>query len=109
MPVELGYFTLRVKDVAKGKKFFGALFGWAFEEGGHVGNTKFPLGLSGGGPDDTSFAYFRVEDLEAMLVQLAALGGSVKVRATYPSGPNATCVDDQGTVFALWQPAPGFE
>jgi predicted enzyme related to lactoylglutathione lyase len=109
MPVELGYFTLRVKDIVKGRKFFGALFGWEFEAGGHVGNTKFPHGLSGGGPDDTSFAYFRVDDLEEILARLVALGGGVTARASYPSGPNATCIDDQGTVFALWQPAPGFE
>ncbi len=110
MPVELGYFTLKVKDVARAKAFYGALFGWQFEDGGgHVVNTKFPLGIAPGGPVDTSFAYFRVDDLEATLARLPALGGSVLQRATYPSGPNATCSDDQGTAVVLWQPAPGFE
>jgi predicted enzyme related to lactoylglutathione lyase len=110
MPVELGYFTLKVKDIARAKTFYGAFFGWEFENGGgHVGNTKFPLGISAGGPVDVSFAYFRVDDLEAMLARLPSLGGAVRSRATYPSGPNATCVDDQGTEFLLWQPAPGFE
>ena len=31
MPVELGYFTLAVKDVDRAKKFYGALFGWTFQ------------------------------------------------------------------------------
>ncbi len=110
MPVELGYFTVKVRDIARAKAFYGALFGWTFEEGGgHVANTKFPLGIAPGGPVDISFAYFRVDDLEAILTRLPALGGTLRERATYPSGPTATCVDDQATVFVLWQPAPGFE
>ena len=111
MPVELGYFTLQVADVARAKAFYGALFGWTFEAGSsHVANTKFPLGLSPGGPVDVSdFVYFRVDDLEAILPRVAAFGGEVRERAVYPSGPNAACADDQGTIFTLWQPAPGFE
>jgi predicted enzyme related to lactoylglutathione lyase len=109
MPIELGYFTLKVKDLVRGKAFYSAVFGWEIEEGGHVSNTKFPLGLSSGGPMDVSFAYFRVDDLEAAVKTVTAHGGQVKSRNTYPSGPNAICSDDQETVFALWQPAPGYE
>ena len=111
MPIELGYFTLKVRDIARAKTFYGALFGWEFEDGSsHVANTKFPLGLSEGGPIDISaYVYFRVDDLEAILPRVAALGGEVRARAKYPSGPNATVVDDQGTVICLWQPAPGYE
>lgn len=109
MPVELGYFTLKVKDVGRAKAFYGALFGWEFEVNGHVRNTKFHVGLSTGGPVDVSFAYFKVADLEGTVARLGALGGTVQHRDTNPSGPNARCADDQGTVFTLWQPAPGFE
>lgn len=109
MPVELGYFTLKVADVERAKTFYGALFGWTAEPNGHVNNTKFPVGLSRGGPVDISFAYFSVADLESAVTQVIALGGSVRDRAVYPSGANAICVDDQGTIFTLWQPAPGFE
>jgi len=58
---------------------------------------------------DVRFAYFGVADLEAAVKSVTANGGTVKSRNTYPSGPNAICSDDQETVFALWQPAPGFE
>lgn len=109
MPVELGYFTLKVADVARAKAFYGSLFGWTFEPNGHVNNTKFHVGIAPGGPVDMSFAFFRVADLESAVAQMVALGGSVRRRSVNPSGPNAVCTDDQGTTFTLWQPAPGFE
>jgi len=109
MIIELGYFTLKVADIARARAFYGALFGWEFEGNGHVGNTKFPLGISGGGPVDVSFAFFRVADLEDAIARLTTLGGQVRRRRNPPSGANAECSDDQGTIFSLWQPAPGFE
>jgi predicted enzyme related to lactoylglutathione lyase len=111
MPVELGYFTLKMRDIAKAQRFYGALFGWEFEtgpHGAHIRNTKLPLGFALGGPVDISFAYFRVEDIEAALKSVATLGGAVRERNDSPSGLNAVCTDDQDTVFSLWQPAPGF-
>ena len=109
MPIELGYFTLKVADVARAKAFYGALFGWEFEDNGHVKNTKFPIGISTGGPMDMAFAYFRVDDIESVVARVPGVGGMVRARNKYPSGLNAVCADDQGTVFSLWQPAPGFE
>lgn len=109
MPVELGYFTLSVKDLARAKRFYGALFGWQIEEGGHVANTTFPLGLSASGPAEFPNAYFRVNDIDAAAARVTQLGGHVRARNQYPSGPNAVCADPDGTVFSLWQPAPGYE
>jgi len=109
MPVELGYFTLPVKNLANAKRFYGELFGWEFEEGGHVANTKFPMGLGANGPAELPNAYFRVDDVEKVAARVVKLGGKVRSRNEYPSGPNAVCVDPDGTVFSLWQPAPGFE
>ena len=112
MPIELGYLTLPVKDVARAMRFYGALFGWTFDhesgaDSAHVNNTRFPLGLSGKGPAELPFAYFRVADISAAKVKLLSLGGMVKEEREYRSGLNAVCSDDQGTVFTLWQPAPG--
>jgi uncharacterized protein len=109
MPVELGYFTLPVKNLARAKTFYGALFGWEIEEGGHVANTTFPLGLSANGPAEFPNAYFRVNDIDAAAARVTQLGGHVRSRNQYPSGPNAVCADPDGTVFSLWQPAPGYE
>jgi len=109
MPVELGYFTLPVKNLARAKTFYGALFGWEIEESGHVANTTFPLGLSPDGPAEIPNVYFRVEDIDRAAARVTQLGGQVRSRNQYPSGPNAVCMDPDGTVFSLWQPAPGYE
>ena len=112
MPVELGYFTIAVKDVARAEKFYGALFGWEFAMspmGAHIKNTKLPIGFSTKGPVDISFTYFKVKDVEEASKQVAELGGKVRSASESPSGKTAECADDQGTVFSLWQPAPGFE
>jgi predicted enzyme related to lactoylglutathione lyase len=111
MPVELGYFTLRVKDIGRATRFYGALFGWEFDEspkGAHVKNTKLPIGLDGGGPSDISFAYFQVDDISAAMAQIVDLGGTVRERIESPAGLMAVCADDQDTLFSLWQAAPGF-
>jgi predicted enzyme related to lactoylglutathione lyase len=108
MPVELGYLTLPVKDMERAKRFYAALFGWEFEPSGHVRNTKFPLALSSRGPVELPNVFFKVSDLEQALTRLVELGGQVRERRAAESGPNAICADDQGTVFRLWQPAPGF-
>ena len=116
-PVEPGYLVLHTADRARGEAFYGALFGWQ-AEGGHVANTRFPLGLAddadpgtpdgpaGNGPRTT--VYFRVDEIEPYARQVEALGGRVLVRNDLPSGANAECVDDQGVRFDHWRPAPGY-
>jgi uncharacterized protein len=111
MPAELGYFTLNVKDTDRAQRFYGALFDWEFvssPQGAHVKNTKLPIGLHPSGPADISFVYFQVPDIEAAAKLVAELGGKVRERARSPSGLTAVCVDDQNTVFSVWQPAPEF-
>ncbi len=104
MVIEPGYLTVSVTDVGPAMAFYTGLFGWSFdhEEGtqsAHVNNTRLPLGLAGRGQVDIRFVYFRVEDIAA---------GKVLEENEFPSGLNAVCADDQGTIFSLWQPAPGF-
>src|SRR5262249_45139582 len=107
----LGYVALQVKDVKRAERFYGALFGWEFDsspKGTHVRNTRLPIGLDPTGPVDASFVYFRVEDIELAVRQIAELGGAIRHRMESPAGLMAVCVDDQDTGFSLWQPAPGF-
>ena len=111
MPVELGYVTLQVEDIERAVRFYGALFKWEFDsspKGAHVKNTKLPIGLNPGGPANASFVYFRVPDINAVTKQIAELGGAIRERMESPAGLMAVCIDDQDTIFSLWQPAPGF-
>lgn len=112
MPVELGYLTIAVPSVPTAKAFYGPLFGWNFlatgENAAHIDNIKIPIGFSSGGPVDYSKLYFQVPDIAAAIAQVIALGGGAEEIQASGSGQFATCSDNQGTRFSLWQPAPGF-
>lgn len=112
-PVEPGYLTLHTADLSRARAFFGALFDWQVDEGsqeggGHVANTRFPLGFGAPAADRSTTVFFRVDAIEPYADRVEELGGRVLLRTDLPSGGNAECVDDQGYRFDLWQPAPGF-
>ena len=112
--MELGYFTLGFTDTAMASRFYRELFGWQTEQGNvgaeyaHVDNTQLPLGFTPDGVDSPPVLYFRVDDAEAYAARVRDLGGTVVSEATYDSGGNVVCRDDQGREFQLWQPAPGY-
>jgi uncharacterized glyoxalase superfamily protein PhnB len=114
-PIEIGYVTFASPDTRVAAEFYGALFGWAIEPGAsgddyaHVHNTKLPLGLAPGTPNEAPVIYFRVDDIARYAARVRELGGEVVSETTYDSGPNAVCKDGQGREFQLWQPAPGYE
>jgi uncharacterized glyoxalase superfamily protein PhnB len=118
---EVGYYVVHVPRLDPALAFWGGLFGWTFESereasGGvgrysHVDNSRVPLGIRG---DDDSWQeqtwspYFRVRDLNAAVARVRELGGTIESVTDYESGGNATCLDDQGVRFELWQPADGY-
>jgi uncharacterized glyoxalase superfamily protein PhnB len=109
-PVEPGYLTFATGDIDRSMRFFGELFGWAVDRtdlGGHVGNTRFPMGFSAQSEAPVT-VYFRVDDIDRFVPRIEELGGRVLARQEYPSGGNAECEDDQGFRFDLHQPAPGY-
>ena len=114
---QLGYFTLSAPDVARAAAFYAALFGWHFEPPGpgsdgrtysHVDNTSVPFGIHDAMDDPSPHHYYRVEDLQEMIVRVRELGGEVVSVDGYASGGSARCRDDQGVEFDLWQAAPGY-
>jgi len=118
-PVELGYLTFAVRDLARARIFFGAVFGWQFEtepveseqgaQSAHVANTEFPFGLTEGSPGgECVVLYFRVVNIEQARTDVVTHGGEADAVRTFPSGLNAQCRDDQGTRVDLWQPAEGY-
>lgn len=120
---EVGYYTVTVADVDAARRFYGELLGWEFEQtnvapdggrGAHVRNSRVPFGLHQPGSEDYPFGpgqlhpYIRVSDLEAAVRKVEELGGTVVSVEQYTSGGNATCLDDQGARFELWQPTEGY-
>lgn len=102
---------LRAADIARDMTFYGGLFGWTFDAGdsyAHANNTRPPLGLNSGAVADLSTFYFRVDDAAANPAKVKALGGTATAITQSPSGLGVQCRDDQGTKFALWQPAEGY-
>jgi uncharacterized protein len=113
MPTELGYFTIPVTNIARAKTFYGGLFDWRFaadadERYAHVENTTVPLGLVAQEAGSLVNLYFRVDDMQATLARVRALGGQAEEPQASPSGLGAVCRDDGGTAFSVWQPAAGY-
>lgn len=116
-PAEPGYVVMTTADLERARTFFGGLFGWEIqagnvEGGGHIANTRFPMGFMTGNVDPTvapaTVVHFRVDDIGVYADHVEELGGQVLSRDEYPSGGNAACLDDQGYRFDLFRPAPGY-
>ncbi|MBM7091977.1 VOC family protein [Streptomyces sp. SID8111] len=104
----------QLPDVAAGRRFYGELFGWTFEErpAGGVralkdGEPVASLGRKTDGRLPTVWTVsFATPDAEAMCRRIRAAGGQV-VSAPLPVdglGTSALVTDPEGAVFALWQP-----
>ncbi|MFC7379759.1 VOC family protein [Brevundimonas sp. GCM10030266] len=113
--VQLGYFTLDTLDIQKAKAFYGALFGWRFDDAAssatyaHVVDSDPPFGLTKvERVKDFSHLYFRVEDVDALCARVVELGGKAAIPSDSPSGRGVVVSDDQGVSFSLWKPAKGY-
>ncbi len=106
---ELAYWVQPVVDMARARKFYGEVFGWTFapgEEYAHVTNLKTACGLAkmeGTSPK----CWFRVADMEGSLAEVVRLGGVAGEATSSESGLSASCQDNQGVAFDLWQPTAG--
>ncbi|WP_436496013.1 VOC family protein [Actinokineospora sp. HUAS TT18] len=103
-------------DLAAAQAFYGAVFGYSFDEvGGPLSYVTFSLSEGGqpvGGMGDVGGAggwgtYFNVADADASVAKVEELGGKViDAPESTPFGRMATVADDQGAVFKLITSAP---
>ena len=112
--IQLGYFTIDTPDIDKARAFYGAVFGWTFDEASshptyaHVADSDPPFGFTKvERAKDFPHLYFRVDDVEALCERIVAHGGKAAVPSESRSGLTAVVEDDQGVSFSLWQAAPG--
>ncbi len=110
----------QLPDVEAGKRFYGELFGWTFEDW----FGSFAQALKDGEPvaalvrkvdgrlPTVWTVYFATPDARALARRIRDAGGQI-VSAPVPAGElgvTALVTDPEGAVFALWQPEehPGF-
>jgi uncharacterized protein len=113
---EVSFFEIGVGDPDAARAFYGALFGWEFSDppagtGAAVETPNVPGGIHGGDPGASPYLFFRVDDLDAALAQVRALGGEVTSHdpggdpeSVARFGRFAFCADDQGSHFGLHEP-----
>jgi predicted enzyme related to lactoylglutathione lyase len=109
-PGDIGYVSLWVPDVARAEAFFGS--GWTFASGSgaqgrQVEGTSPHHGLWGGIEHNTLFLCYFVDDVDAAVARVRAAGGEAEEPTEEPFGRVASCVDDQGTPFAVFRPPLG--
>jgi predicted enzyme related to lactoylglutathione lyase len=106
----------QLPDVEAGKRFYGELFGWTFDDrpegsGGsvwarHEGRPVAALARKADGRLPTVWTvYFATPDIEGLADRVWAAGGQV-VTAPMPVGELGTAAlvtDPEGAVFGLWQ------
>ncbi len=117
-PGALSWNELNTRDLAGAKEFYGAVFGWTFEDNdmGEAGTyTTISLGedmvggilnmTERGVPEEVPAhwqVYFAVEDTDATVGQATELGGSVMVPPMeVPAGRFSILVDPHGASFAV--------
>jgi len=102
--------TIVAPDTNRAMEFYQAVLGVPFASG-HPGawrtdQTSPPLSiLPAQGAEPGVQLSYRVEDIAAAIGRVRAAGGHADEPARMPYGLLATCVDDQGATFRLWQPA----
>jgi predicted enzyme related to lactoylglutathione lyase len=105
---DLVYFWIPVPDGEAARKFYGELLGWEFGEGNHPEGSQItnvtPHGGISGAADAASHpqVVFQVDDLQAAMEKVEALGGEVGEPRSGGEGRSVECRDDQGTSFHLW-------
>ena len=115
VPGALTMNELDTRDVPAAKEFYGALFGWSFQDdpSGAYTNIKNGENLNGGmmelAPEWGEIpahwsVYFAVADCEDSLAKIKELGGQVMVEPTeVPAGRFAVAADPQGAPFSLFE------
>ncbi|MFI1969592.1 hydrolase [Streptomyces cinnamoneus] len=113
-----------LSDVEAGKRFYGELFGWTFEDAGseyghythafHDGKNVAALAPKPDGRMPTTWSvYFASDDATATAGRIRAAGGQIVTGpvAVGPFGTMLMAADPGGAVFGVWQAGShkGFE
>lgn len=109
---DVGYAWLSVPDVERAVAFYGSVLGWTVtpgsdSQGRQVSGRSPQVGLYGGAETPTLNCCYAVADVDAAVQRIRRAGGQAGEPKSAPYGRIADCTDDQGTVFAVYQPPGG--
>jgi uncharacterized protein len=114
MPGRVVHVEIPADDTAKGREFWGSLFGWEFEVfPGPFGYHTTQISEQTGGAITNMDpgkrgprVYFDVDEVNAGAAHVKELGGEAdEPRAVRGMGWFAICKDTEGNEFGLWQTA----
>lgn len=106
----IDYIEITVRDLADAKRFYGAAFGWAFNEYGPVyagiqGAGREMGGLAQGDEVRTGgpLVVLYSDDLDASLTAVREAGGAIsKEPFEFPGGRRFHFTDPSGNELAVW-------
>ncbi|HXW78150.1 MAG TPA: VOC family protein [Acidimicrobiales bacterium] len=106
---DIAYVSLWVDDPDRAALFFSAVLGWTYSPGSgargrQVKGLNIHHGLWGTEDAGTLFCCFAVDDIVAATERARSAGGIAEEPHPEPYGLVATCTDDQGVGFALFEP-----
>jgi predicted enzyme related to lactoylglutathione lyase len=109
---KVDFFELPTVDLGRAKAFYGAVFGWTFEDWGPDYADIQAAGLSGGlrrvseaPPRGGSLVIVYSDDLDATEGQVQAAGGEITEHHAFPGGRRFHFLDPSGNELAVWTSA----
>ncbi len=109
---KINYIEFSSTDIAKTKMFYGAVFGWSFQDWGsdYVSFSSESGGIDGGfarseaaGDKPAPLVVLYSADLKATEDAIVAAGGSIVVPPfEFPGGRRFHFSDGAGNVLAVW-------
>ncbi|MCM1969904.1 VOC family protein [Streptomyces sp. G1] len=110
------WVDVQLPDVEAGKRFYGDLFGWSFEDSYALKEGERVAALlpkTDGRMPTVWTVYFATPDAEALARRVLEAGGNIvaaPLQTRSGEAVTALVTDPEGAVFGLWQPLahPGF-
>lgn len=107
----IDYVEFAAEDLSVFKKFYGAVFGWTFQDWGSDYVSFEGAGVDGGAkggeapkPGSTTVILY-ADDLEAAEKRVVKAGGVIGARHEFPGGRRFHFTDPCGNALAVWTKA----
>lgn len=103
---KIDYIELPGRDLEASQRFYGAAFGWTFQDWGPTYRAFEGAGLDGGVTTESARAPLVIlyaHDLEAMEAKVRAAGAQISREIfAFPGGRRFHFIDPAGNELAVW-------